>query len=563
MKKILLVGNPNVGKSVLFNRLTGIDVISSNYPGTTVGFTKGYTRIKEEQVEIIDVPGTYTLEPTCKAEEVALKMLEEGDVIVNVVDAANLERNLNLTLQLLKCGKPLVIVLNLWDETKHLGIEIDVNKLEQILGFPVIPTIAVTGKGIKELTDRLSEAKQSSYTYEKQERWHEVGKIVDKVQKITHKHHTFWENLSDISISPLTGIPIAVIVLFLAFLITRFIGENLISYVLNPLYNKFYAPFIIKFIGLFKLKFLQEILLGQNTQAMEGFGILTTGIYIPFVVVLPYIFSFYLVLSLLEDIGYLPRLAILLDTTLHKVGLHGYGTVPIILGLGCKVPAMLATRILETRREKMISTILVILIAPCIPQSAMIISLLAKYGIKYLVLTFGVIFLVGISSGYFLNKILKGEVPELFIEIPPVRSVKINLLLKKLWIRVKGFIKEAIPLIIFGVLIVNIFESLGIVRIISNSFGLLITRILGVPNELISVIILGFLRKDISIALLSPYNLAPMQIVISSIFLTLYLPCISTFFIMCKEVGIRNALKIIFFTSLIALSICGILSLGI
>ena len=566
MKKILLVGNPNVGKSAIFSRLTGTKVLISNYPGSTVEFSQGKMKISDEEYMVIDVPGTYSLEPNSEAEKVAVNILKEisdNDIIINVLDSTNLERNLHLTLQLIKLKKPMIIVLNIWDDTKHLGIEIDVEKLEQILNIPVIHTIAVIGDGVKNLADKIIKAKISAYNFESTKIWQNIGEIIENVQKITHRHHTFLERLSDVLIKPLTGIPIALIMLGIAFEITRFIGENLITFVLNPFYNNFYAPMIINFINSLNLGFISKILLGSNTEALAGFGVLTTGIYIPLVVVLPYIFSFYLILSLLEDSGYLPRLAVLMDNILHKFGLHGYGTIPIILGLGCKVPAVLATRILETKREKIIATLLILMLAPCMPQSAMIISILAQYGAEYIAFTFGIIILVGLISGYFLNKILKGEVPELFIEIPPIRPIRLNLLAKKMWMRMKGFIYEAIPLIMLGVFIVNIFELLGVINFISTNFGSFITNLLGLPKNLMSVIIFGFLRKDISISLLASYNLTAVQLVISSIFLTLYLPCISTFFVMSQELGLKSAIKISIFTFSFALVLCALLKVFI
>jgi ferrous iron transport protein B len=558
-RKILLVGNPNVGKSAVFSRLTGTKVIISNYHGSTVEYSIGQTKINNETFDVLDAPGTYSLNSEIEAEKIAVNMLNDADIIINVIDSTNLERNLNLTLQVIKLKKPMIVVLNIWDETKHHGIEINIKKLEKTLNVPVVNTTAVIGEGITNLVQKINEAKISNYDFNDKELWQNIGQIINSVQKITHRHHTVLEKISDILIRPLTGIPLALMILFICFEITRFIAENLISYVLNPLYNNFYAPGIIKFVNMFNKTILNHIFLGTNTEAMSGFGILTTGVYIPLVVVLPYIFSFYLILSIVEDSGYLPRLAVLLDNLLHKVGLHGYGTIPIILGLGCKVPAVLATRILESKREKLIATLLILLIAPCMPQSAMIIAILAKYGIGYIALVFGIIILVGLLSSYFLNKILKGEVPELFVEIPPIRLVRINLLAKKMWMRMRGFVFEAIPLIILGILIINIFELLGVINFISNNLGNVLTEILGLPKELISVIIFGFIRKDISISLLMPYNLSAGQLVISSIFLTLYLPCISTFFVIVQELGIKTALKIIFYTFTIALIICGIL----
>ncbi|MBA7714660.1 Fe(2+) transporter FeoB [subsurface metagenome] len=195
--KILLMGNPNVGKSVIFSRLTGAHVIASNYPGTTVGYTHGFMKLAEETVEVIDVPGTYTLEPTSEAEEIALRMLGSGDLVINVVDATNLERNLYLSLQLLERDTPVVIALNMWDDTKHRGVHVDLAKLRQLLGVPVIPTVAVTGEGIKELVDNIPRASSpDTPARSHDERWAAIGGIIDQVQHITHRHHTWVERLA-------------------------------------------------------------------------------------------------------------------------------------------------------------------------------------------------------------------------------------------------------------------------------------------------------------------------------------------------------------------------------
>ena len=253
--KILLMGNPNVGKSVIFSRLTGVKVISSNYPGTTVSFTRGYMRLDDKTVEVIDVPGTYTLEPTCKAEEVALEMLEKaeaGDIVINVVDATNLERNLNLTLQLLERHIPMIVALNLWDDAKHKGITIDVEKLEELLGVPIVPTVAVSGEGIATLAHRIKEARiKEIELHTTDERWVEVGDIVTQVQSMVHRHHTFLEKLEDLSLKPITGLPIAAVIVFLVFKIVRFIGEGLIGYIFDPLFENLYAPLMMRLSALF------------------------------------------------------------------------------------------------------------------------------------------------------------------------------------------------------------------------------------------------------------------------------------------------------------------------
>jgi len=232
------MGNPNVGKSVIFSRLTGIRVIASNYPGTTVSYTRGFMKLGGEVAEIIDVPGTYTLEPTSEAERIALQMLSTGDLVINVVNATNLERNLYLTLQLLERDIPVVVALNMWDDTKHRGIHIDSDKLSKLLEVPVVPTVALTGEGIKELVESIPTATSPETTKRSHdERWVAVGKVVDQVQFITHRHHTWFEHLTDASVKPLPGSIIAIAVLFISFMLIRFIGESLINYVFDPFFN--------------------------------------------------------------------------------------------------------------------------------------------------------------------------------------------------------------------------------------------------------------------------------------------------------------------------------------
>lgn len=567
MKKILLIGNPNVGKSLIFCRLTGTDVIISNYPGTTIEFYKGHLKKDNQIIEVVDLPGTYTLQPTNKAEEVVVNILEEVKnknedfVIVNVIDATNLERNLNLTFQLIKRRLPMIVLLNMWDETKHKGIIIDYKKLEEILGIPVIPTCARTSEGINEFVSRLNEAKVSNFDYNEEQKWQKIGEVVSQVQKLTHKHHTFLERLSEITIKPSTGIPFALFVLISTFVIVRFLGENFTSLIDN-LFNRFYLPFITTAVSkLIPIEFLQKIFLGSVTEPMEGFGVLTTGLYIPLVVVFPYLFSFYLVLSILEDIGYITRLAVMLDSFLHRLGIHGYASVPVLLGLGCKVPGILALRLLETEKEKFLTSVLLLMIAPCMPQTSMILALSVKYGIKYAVFIFLVLFFVSVITSFILNKVLKGETTELFVEIPPYRMIDLSLLLKKLYIRMKEFFADAVPLIILGIFIINILDVLGVVKIISETIGVPLSFLLNLPKEISIVLISGFLRKDVSISLLSPFDLTAKQFVVASIFLILYLPCVSTFFTLVKEQGIKNGLKILVLMLFVAFLISFIVNL--
>jgi ferrous iron transport protein B len=441
VRKILLIGNPNVGKSVIFSRLTGVNVIASNYPGTTVEFTRGRMKLDGEEVEIIDVPGTYDLDPTSPAEQVAVRMANEGDLIIDVVDATNLERNLNLTLQLLQDGKPVVVVLNLWDETRHIGISIDAEKLQEILGVPVVPTCAITGEGIKELVSAIPHARANSFHYDPEKRWEKVGEIVGQVQKITHRHHTFLERLEDLSIKPATGLPLAVITLFVIFQIIRFIGEGLIGFLFEPIFEKLWAPLLMQASRLLGPGFLHDVLIGRLVEGridfVESLGLLTTGLFVPIAMVLPYVFSFYLVLSFLEDSGYLPRLAVLVDNVMHRFGLHGLAVIPMMLGLGCNVPGAMATRVLETRRERFIAATLMAIAVPCMAQMAMVAGLIGRHGAKGFGLVFGSLFLVWVVLGILLNRFSKGESPEIFVEIPAYRMPYWSALLKKLWMRIR------------------------------------------------------------------------------------------------------------------------------
>ncbi len=567
IRKILLFGNPNVGKSIIFTRLTGTTVIISNYPGTTVEYHEGETKLNNEKVKVIDVPGIYSLkEPTNQAEEVAKEMLAEAKregsfVVINVVNATNLERNLNLTLQLIKEKVPMVIVLNFWDETRHLGIGIDYKKLSQILDLPIFPTCAITGEGIKELKENLGKARISNFQFKEEERWQEIGRIIKEVQKITHRHHTFLERIEDFTIKPITGLITAISILFLTFILVRLIGENLINYLFDPIFNNLYLPNIIKLIEKIKSPLIFNILIGKEIEPLKSFGLLNTGIYIPFVVVLPYLFAFYLILSVLEDVGYLVRLAAVFDGFTHRLGIHGYSLIPIILGFGCKVPAIMATRILERKRERILTGLLILLSSPCLPQTTMVIALLSPYGVKYLFLIFSLLIFLSLISTFILNRIFQSEAQEIFIEIPPYRLPYFSMVFRKLYFRIKLFIKEAVPLIIGGVFFFGILDILKIIKFLEYFSEPIFQRFLSLPKEIVPLMITGFLRKDVSIALLVPFNLTPRELIISSIFLIIYLPCLSTTLILIREFKIKDAFKIIIFQLVLGFLISFILNI--
>ncbi|MGQ9512715.1 FeoB small GTPase domain-containing protein [Thermodesulfitimonas sp.] len=548
--KILLVGNPNVGKSVVFSQLTGTRVISSNYPGTTVEYTRGYLNLNGDRVEVIDVPGSYTLEPTCKAEEVAVAMLPHGDIVINVVDATNLERNLYLTLELIARQVPLIVALNLWDEAQHKGIVIDVPKLETLLGVPVVPMAAIRGEGIKQLVARLPEARSGTVTWQTtDERYATVGRIVRQVQRVTHRHHTLLEQLEDLSVMPLTGFILGGLVLFCAFKIIRFIGEGLINFLFEPLFENWYRPFLQKLsAALGGAGPLHDLLIGQliNGQIdfVQSLGILSTGLYVPLAMVFPYIVAFYLVLGFLEDFGYLPRLAVLFDGLMHRVGLHGYAIIPMILGLGCNVPAALSIRNLESHRQKFIASTLMAIAVPCFSQTAMIFALVGPHGSLYVGQIFLTLFCVWLTLGLLLNRQLAGYTPSLLVEIPPYRLPGVKVLAKKLYLRISHFFKEAIPFILLGILVVNLAYLSGFIHLLSRVFQPLFTFFFGLPGNTAIALVLGFLRKDVALGILAPLHLTPEQLVVASTVLAVYFPCLATFLILARELGWRDTLKV-------------------
>jgi len=548
--RILLMGNPNVGKSVVFSRLTGVRVISSNYPGTTVGYSEGRMKVVDEVAQVIDVPGTYTLDPTCEAEEVALHMLQMGDVVINVVDATSLERNLFLTLQLLEKDIPVVVALNLWDDTKHCGITIDVERLRTELGgVPVVPTVAVSGQGIKELVEAIACARGGQHpARSRDERWAAVGRITDAVQTITHRHHTWSERLSDATVKPASGAVIALGVLAASLWAIRLIGESLISYVLDPLYQAFWLPLVERLsISLGGQGVLHALLVGRLVDGavhpVESFGLLTSGVYVPFAMVLPYIVGFYLVLGLLEDIGYLPRLAVLLDSGMHRLGLHGYAIIPTLLGLGCNVPAVMATRILESRRERFIAATLVAVAIPCASLQAVIIGLVGDFGLEYVVLVYATLLCVWLVLGIILHRVTGGFSPELLIEIPRYRLPVVKAVLSKLWGRVRGFLMEALPIFFVSVLAVNLLYAAGAFGVLARTAAPIMTKLLGLPAESVVAIVVGFLRKDVALGLLAPLSLTAQQFVVASVMLAMTFPCVATFAVLVKELGWRDTAK--------------------
>ncbi|MGQ9662225.1 MAG: FeoB small GTPase domain-containing protein [Kiritimatiellia bacterium] len=547
--KILLVGNPNVGKSVLFSRLTGVRAIASNYPGTTVGYTRGRINLRGEPADVVDVPGAYTLESSSEAERIAAEMLSTGDVVINVVDATNLERNLYLTLELLERRIPMVVALNMWDDAAHRGIKIDFCLLSRLLKVPVVPTVAVTGQGIRELTEAVARATPGDDPVRtREERWVLVGKILREVQRLTPRRHTWSDRLADASVQPFTGLALAIAVLILSFYLVRGLAEGLIRLLLDPFFMRVWLPLLSRLSTVLGGSGLwHDVIVGKLIRSTidfeQSFGLLSTGLYIEFAVVLPYLVSFYLVLGLLEDVGYLPRLAVLTDTAMHRMGLHGYAIIPSMLGLGCNVPAILGTRILESRKQRFIASTLIAIAVPCAALQAMIFGVVGHYGARYVAVVFGTLGVIWVVSGFILRHAVPGFAHELLIEIPPYRRPRLQAVAQKLWLRVGSFLREAAPVILVTVAAVNVAYFLGLFEGMARFMSPLLTKLWGLPKEAVIAVLVGFLRKDVAVAMLAPLSLTAKQATVATVVLATFFPCLATFTILVRELGWRDMIK--------------------
>lgn len=546
-KKLLLVGNPNVGKSALFTRLTGVHALSSNYPGTTVSFLEGKLRREDEIWRVIDVPGAYTLSPTNEAEEVADRMINEGgDAVVVVLDATALERNLFLAFQVLERELPVLFALNMVDEARHKGVDIDHALLEELLGAPVVPTVAVSGEGISLLIERLAEASPGREpVHTREERWAAIGSVIEKVQRVTHRHHTMIDKLEDASVDSFWGLIIGIGIIAASLAAIRFAGEGIIDGILDPLTERFWLPVVERISEILGGEgFAHDIVVGRVFDGQidfeQSFGLITTGLYVPIVMVLPYVLSFYAILSLLEDFGYLPRLAVIFDALLHRMGLHGFAIVPSLLGLGCNVPGILATRVLESKRERFIAATLISVAIPCAGLQAMIIGAVGDLGMKWVAAVYGTLLVSWLLLGRLLHSLLPGFSPELIVEIPPYRIPSLSAMGLKLWMRIRGFFMEAVPLVLIGILFISLMDGLGVTAFLSRLLAPVFSGLLGLPAEAAAPILLGILRKDVAMGMLATLGLSPSQLVVATVALSMTFPCIATFVVLWRELGGRR-----------------------
>lgn len=646
-QSIVLVGNPNVGKSCFFNYLSGMYVDVSNFPGTTVSLSKAAYK----KYEVVDTPGIYGVSSFNDEEKVARDIIIEGDIIINVVNSLHLERDLFLTLQLIEMGKKISVLLNFSDEVAKRKIKINESMLSDLLGVPVIKTSAANEMGFDKLNYAIENAKVGKQPLELQflvqqvmdkgvsqaesvlilegdcyvaernnvpcgtpdereviyiGRRNRVNEIVDSVEHEDSKKGEFFNLLGKLSLNPKTGIPVLAVVLVLVyFFIGDFISQRVVDYTENTLGVGTFEYFTKSFVADYTSTTIDvevldsdENVVGQKTfifpEGMNSdtiqkqefknyssqpgatstfafqnkfvrlffgeFGVITMTVTYLLFLLMPLVIGFYFVMALLEDSGYLPRLATMLDRSLNKIGLNGRAVIPIMLGFGCVTMANITTRLLGSDREKTIVTAILQFAIPCSAQLAVIAVLLSGAGVGPLAIYAAVIFSVLISLSTVLNKLLPGNSSPLLIDLPVMQIPKVKNVLKKTIFRTFGFMKEAGVWFFVGALAVGLMEITGILYIWQDILAPLTTSWLKLPKEAANAFVMGMVRRDFGAAGLFSISLTTMQITVAIITITLFVPCIASFVVMLKERGWREGLSIWFGTWITAFLIGGIVA---
>lgn len=578
-KKLVLVGNPNVGKSVFFNHLTGIYVDVSNFPGTTVDISTG----KYKDYIVMDTPGIYGVSSFNEEETVARDVILDADIILNIVDSVHLDRDLFLTKQLIDMGKPVIVGLNMMDELQKNGIEIDVKMLEELLGVPVIQTAAAKRMGMEEISESLKQARKGNrdsklagmikemaissgseaealLILEDDEiiadrhgikapglrdgiyldRRRAVEDIVDKVLKESSRGASFGVMLGRWMLNPVTGIPLLAVTLYVMYeIIGIFVAGTIVGFTEETLMEGIYKPFIMSVLSpaLSESSFIGSVLIGE-------FGIFTmVPVYI-LGLLLPLIIGFYMMMAILEDSGYLPRIAALVDRMLISLGLNGKAIIPIILGFGCVTMATMTTRILGTKREKIIATILLGIAIPCSAQLGVIMGLVTKLDEVYVIIYSATIIAVFILTGTVLNKAMPGESSKLLIDLPAIRMPMLDNVFRKTFQKTIMFLKEAVPLFIYGAIFISIMQYTNALTYLQSAMSPITESLLRLPPETATAFIMGIIRRDFGAAGLTSIAMTQQQVLVSLIVMTLFVPCIAAIMVIFKERGIKHALAI-------------------
>jgi len=633
---ILLVGNPNVGKSALFGRLTGMYVTVSNYPGTTVELTRASARLDGTRVEIVDTPGANSFLPTTDDERVTRDLLVQGGEqrVLAVGDAKSLERAVVLAVQLCEMQVPFALVLNMIDESRSLGIEIDVAGLEERLGVDVVPTIATTGEGVEMVASTLEGLRRGRLRVEyPEEVEHAVARIepmlpatsiapralalmvlggdppldewlrsvvgaadfdtiaLARAEAAAHHREPLSyllnrtrlaaahgitaavrsrdeaptavgrvvERLDRATTHTLWGIPILAAVLYAAYQFVGVFGAGtLVGLLEEGLFGKFINPLSTRLIdAIVPFAWLRDALVGE-------YGVITMALTYSLALVLPIVGTFFVAFGVLEDSGYLPRLAIMVNRVMKRIGLNGKAVLPMVLGLGCDTMATLTTRILETRKERLIVILLLALGVPCSAQLTVILAILGALSPVAVMIWIGVVLGVLFLVGRMANAVLPGRGSDFVLEIPPLRVPRIKNILVKTLARIEWYLKEAVPLFVLGTLILFVADRLDVLGWLERAVEPVLGGLLGLPRETAATFIIGFLRRDFGAAGL--YHMAEtgaldaVQAVVAVVTITLFIPCIANFFMIVKERGWRTGVAISAFVFPFAIGVGALLN---
>ena len=625
-KKVALVGNPNVGKSVLFNALTGAYVTVSNYPGTSVEVSRGNAQLGGQTWEVIDTPGMYSVHTITEEERVAREILltEKPDVVVHVLDARNLGRMLTMTLQLIEADLPVVLVVNIMDEAERMGLGIDIKMLQERLGIPVIAAATARKRGIDEIRKAIAgytRLERHCFTYSRLleqdlhgvvtmmagdyvlscralallmlqgdeevtelvrnsegERWPDikaavknitfarresfhldlsmerreiVTRLMNGIMTFPDKRRVTWEEkFSKLTVNLYTGVPILLVTLY--FGLYKFVGDfgagTMVDLLEKGLFEKYFNPWIIKLVNdLIPIWWLQELLVGE-------YGVITLGLRYAVGIILPIVATFFLFFSLLEDSGYFPRLALLVDRLFKKFGLTGRAVIPMVLGFGCSTMATMVTRTLETTRERIIATVLLALAIPCSAQLGVIIALLSQTPGALLVWS-ACIMVIFLVVGFLSARLMPGETSMFYMELPPMRLPQLSNVLTKTYTRMQWYFIEILPLFILASVLLWLGKITNFFATLVNWMTPVMTFI-GLPKEAAVAFIFGFFRRDYGAAGLYDLQtkglLDPRQLTVAAVTLTLFIPCVAQFLMMKKERGLQVSLGILVFVSVLA-----------
>jgi ferrous iron transport protein B len=626
---IVLAGNPNVGKSAIFNAVTGMNADVSNYPGTTIDIS----RAKIGQYDIIDTPGIYGVSSFNDEERIARGIIIDADVIVNIVSSLSLDRDLFLTLQLIAFGKPMLVVLNQWDEAEARGMSIDVDLLRERLGVPIITTIATRKQGIEKILGSLSETctgniepelatqlSQYSKPSQRQEltvlafegdlpsaemlgenlpnlrteiyraRRRAVNELFQDCVQQKSARHNFGMRLGRVLVEPFFGSIVALVVCYLIFyqLLGIFVAGTVVDFAEKRTMHVYYEPVVKRLtatvfpcavkVGDQLYEFPQGTISGINTQKFEtalkaqqaanvqydfwafhnllasignmlsgDYGVFTLTVTYLVALLMPLVMAFYLALSILEDSGYLPRLAVLVDRVLNKFGLNGRAIIPLILGLGCVTMATVTTRLLSTKREKIIASALLGIAIPCSAQLGIVSGTLAKCGGFMPWLVYGTVIggMLG-ATGVLLNMVMPGKSQGLIIDLPPMRMPRWDNVFQKTWKKSWNFLQESVPMFCLAGLVVSIGQMTGFLDWFIGIMHPITVGLLQLPNDprIATTFALGIVRRDFAAFGLTDVAMSATQAVVAMIVITLFVPCIATVGVLIKERGFRTAMAI-------------------